>query len=84
MSISDLLYKRSNKVMIKVASPVLVIPFKAHNSKFIGEPESERDRLWMLNLGNLNFMTNDEKSNGGLNEIDEYERFKLTLDSINF
>lgn len=40
MSISDLFLKRQNKILIKIACPILVIPFKAHNSALIGEEES--------------------------------------------
>jgi hypothetical protein len=29
MSLSDLFYKRQNKILFKIASPVLIIPFKA-------------------------------------------------------
>lgn len=84
MSISDLLHKRSNKVYIKFSSPILVIPFKAHNSQFIGEPESERDRMWSLGLGNLSFISNDNDfQQNKIDEIDEYERFRLSLDSLN-
>ncbi len=31
------------------------LPFKAHNSEFIGESEAQRDRIWLVNLGNLDF-----------------------------
>lgn len=40
--------------MIKIASPNLIIPFKAHNSSFIGEKEGpERNRMWSCDLGNI-------------------------------
>lgn len=39
-SLKDLLYKRSNNVTVKIASPILELPFKAHNSEILGELES--------------------------------------------
>ena len=32
--------------MVKIASPILEMPFKAHNSALIGEAEELRDRMW--------------------------------------
>lgn len=63
-----------------IASPVIEIPFKAFNSMFIGEPESERDRMWSLNLGNICFRSIPNVTNDQGDEIDEYERFNLSID----
>lgn len=38
----DMLYKKSNNITVRVMSPIIELPFKAHNSEFIGEPEDER------------------------------------------
>jgi predicted DNA binding CopG/RHH family protein len=38
-SLKDLLYKKSNKITVRIASPILELPFKAHNSFMIGESE---------------------------------------------
>ena len=79
------MYKRSNNLTVRIASPVLELPFKAHNSALIGEEESKRDRLWSINLGNIDFKSfhaNIEESKE--QKIDEYERFKLSIDSIGF
>jgi uncharacterized protein YsxB (DUF464 family) len=35
--LKDLLYKQKNHIHIKIASPIIELPFKAHNSQFIGE-----------------------------------------------
>jgi hypothetical protein len=42
---------------VRIASPVLELPFKAHNSEMIGESEAKRDRAWIVNLGNIDFQT---------------------------
>jgi hypothetical protein len=76
-----MLYKKSNNITLKIASPVLVVPFLAHNSIFVGEPESLRGRMWAVSLGNIFFKTlnsNDDEKD----LIDEYERFYLKIDSI--
>jgi hypothetical protein len=56
-SLKDLLYKKSSKLLVRIASPVLELPFKAHNSEMIGESEAKRDRAWIVNLGNIDFQT---------------------------
>ena len=33
------------------------IPFKAHNSKYLGEPEEKRQRSWEFSLGGLEIHT---------------------------
>jgi hypothetical protein len=42
-SIRDLLHKKSSNLTIKIASPILELPFRAHNSDYIGDL-SEEDR----------------------------------------
>ncbi len=54
-SLKDLLYKQKNHIHIKIASPIVELPFKAHNSEYIGEAEADRERTWLVNLGNLDF-----------------------------
>jgi hypothetical protein len=72
----DLLYKKANNLTIRIASPILELPFKAHNSYLIGESESERDRLWSINLGNIDFSnTSIHEPSLENKELDEYERF---------
>ena len=80
----DLLYKKSNNLSIKIASPILELPFIAHNADFVGDlSEADRQRMWIINLGNIdfkNFVPNQlDKEEGGL---DEYDRFHLHIDSI--
>ena len=64
---------------VRIASPILELPFIAHNSDMIGECLTKRDRLWSVNLGNIDFQSYNNSSQDGL---DEYERFKLIIDSI--
>ncbi|CDW82625.1 ph domain containing protein [Stylonychia lemnae] len=78
VSVQDLLYKKSNNFKIKIASPIIEIPFKAHNSEFVGEPEQYRDRTWLVNLGNIQF----ENSNENEDKVDQYERFYLRIDQM--
>ena len=83
------MYKRSNNLTIRIASPILELPFKAHNSEMFGESEQLRQRMWSVNLGNIDFQSyhaNIQGSKHGLGadhqQLDEYERFKLVIDSI--
>lgn len=52
----------------------------------IGESEFKRDRMWILNLGNIDFETLQTENNlhfgKDQQKIDEYDRFKLIIDSI--
>lgn len=82
----DLLYKKSSYLIVRIASPVLELPFIAHNSDMIGESEFKRDRMWILNLGNIDFETlqpdKDNLFGKDQHKLDEYDRFKLIIDSI--
>ena len=55
-----MLYKKSKNITVKVMSPIIELPFQAHNSEFIGEPEDERLRMWQINLGNISFTNKSE------------------------
>ncbi len=60
---------------------MLELPFKAHNSEFTGEAESDRDRIWSVNLGDINF-TNKLDPGNALKELDVYEKFHLSIDNM--
>ena len=42
------------KFQFKIDKVTVVVPFKAHNSKYVNEPEELRDRAWQLIVANLN------------------------------
>ena len=77
-----MLYKKSNNISIKIASPVLELPFKAHNSEFVGEDEEQRERKWSVNLGNFHFQNFGEEHKQKKEMIDEYERFNIKIDQM--
>ena len=57
----------------------LVIPFKAHNSKYILEEEHLRDRHWHLSLSKMNIKSiENEQAN------DIYEKFGVSIGTVGF
>ncbi len=80
----DLLYKKSNNLRIKIASPILEIPFLAHNSEFVGESKINEDRMrvWVVNLGNIDFKNFLQLKDKNEESLDEYDWFRLVIDSI--
>lgn len=61
---------------------MIEIPFLAHNSCFVGEPEELRPRTWIVNLGNILFKNVSSAGEKAFNEVDEYERFYLKIYDI--
>jgi hypothetical protein len=55
---------------VRIASPILELPFKAHNSDYLGELEEDRDRMWSVNLGNIEFKNIPQNNQRGKNEVD--------------
>jgi hypothetical protein len=77
------LHKKSSNLSIKIASPILELPFRAHNSDYIGDlSEEDRQRLWIINLGNIDFRNYTKQNEKNEPILDEYERFMLNIDSI--
>ena len=82
-SLRDLLYKKSNNLSIKIASPILELPFQAHNADFLGEMSAaDRERMWIINLGNIDFKNYTKQQANQEVVLDEYDRFSLHIDSI--
>jgi hypothetical protein len=53
------------------------MPFKAHNSLYVDEPEHLRERVWHLSISQANLKTLEATS---IEDI--YERIKISLGAI--
>jgi hypothetical protein len=63
-----------SKIDFNVGKITVVIPFKAHNSDYVGEAETQRDRAWHLSVAGTNLQSVESTATD-----DIYEKFKLTL-----
>ncbi len=44
--------------------------------------EADRQRMWIMNLGNIDFKNYTKQHANKDGELDEYDRFSLHIDSI--
>ena len=74
-----------HRLQIKVASPIIEIPFHStllnKAPKLSQEQEEKYNRTWLFNLGTINFQTINEKQ-GDTQILDIYERYLLKIDQI--
>ena len=69
--------QRVSRIDFSVDRVTVEIPFKAHNSKQVGEPEQLRDRSWLLTAGGLNLRSLESTS-----ADDIYEKFAVSLTGV--
>lgn len=63
-----------SKIDFNLGKITVVIPFRAHNSDYVGEAETLRDRAWHLSVAGTNLQSVENTASD-----DIYEKFKLTL-----
>ena len=69
--------QKVSKIDFNMDKITMVIPFKAHNSRYVGEPEHLRDRAWHMSISRMNLQSVENTS---ANDI--YEKFAVTLGAI--
>ncbi len=84
MSLKEMFQDTKHQLSIKIATPILEIPF---HSTLINLPKDEfeqqrYDRMWVINLGNINFMT-QKKIKDSSYSLDMYERYTLNIAQVN-
>jgi hypothetical protein len=69
--IYTIIYKKANRIIINIASPIIVLPLSA---------DSNRDSpLWVLRLGDLKVVSHDSQMT---TSVVEYERYDLEVNQI--
>jgi len=78
MSLRELIQQqRVSKIDFNLGKITVVIPFRAHNSSYVGEQEHLRERAWQLSVAGTNLQSVD-----GNGADDIYEKFKVTLRAV--
>ena len=67
----------AHRFTFNIDKVTVVVPFKAHNSKYVNEPEELRDRAWRLLVENLNIQS---VPNTSLEDV--YQKLRISLGSI--
>ena len=66
--------QKVSKIDFNIDKITMVIPFKAHNSRYVNEPEHLRARAWHLSVSRMNLQSIEN-----ISADDVYEKFRVTL-----